>query len=42
MYAGLSLMIKGMAGIFVVVGAIYVSIKILGYFDKKSSDKQLQ
>lgn len=35
MIEGISLMIKGMCGIFVVVGAIYGAMKILGAMDKK-------
>lgn len=35
MIEGISLMIKGMCGIFIVVGALYVAMKILGTIDKK-------
>lgn len=39
MDVGLSLMVKGMAGVFLVVGAIYLSMKVLGYLDKRASEK---
>ena len=35
MITGLDLMVKGMIGVFVVVGVIYLSMKVLGYSDKK-------